>query len=171
MNLMKNRLMTMAALAALVVTGGCGKGKEITSLQRREAETLVSEAQFAVQVKDFARAEGAMTNATALCPDTGSYWIDLGAMRVRLGKKDLARSAYQSGLKAYEAAAAAAPTDVRPMLQQVYVLGLLGRTDDARAVLAKGQKQFPDDRTVRAFAEGKQIDKMIADPRFKEIAL
>ena len=70
-----------------------------------------------------------------------------------------------------EAAAAAAPTDVRPMLQQVYVLGLLGRTDDARAVLAKGQKQFPDDRTVRAFAEGKQIDKMIADPRFKEIAL
>jgi hypothetical protein len=43
--------------------------------------------------------------------------------------------------------------------------------DDARTVLAKGVKQFPDSRAVRAFSEGKQIDKMIADARFREIAL
>ncbi len=68
-------------------------------------------------------------------------------------------------------AAKADAKDPKPWLQQIYVLALLGRTEDARAVLAKTQKKFPDDRAVRVFSEGKQIDKMTADPRFKEIGL
>ena len=161
-------------LAALILlgTGGCKpKAKAITSLQRKEAASLVSEAEFAVQLKDYARAEGVLAKAAALCPDTGKYWVDLGSMRMRLGKKDAARAAYQTGLDAYVEAAKADPKDVKPLLQQIYVLALLGRVNEARAVLAKGQKLFPEDRAVRSFAEGKQIDKMIADPRFKEIAL
>lgn len=169
---MKTRVFLLLTGIGLLLAGGCKpSGKEVTSLQRKEAATLVSEAEFAVQLKDYARAEGLLAKAADLAPDTGRYWVDLGAMRVRLGKKDLARAAYKAGLAAYEAAAKEDPKDPQPVLQQVYVLSLLGRVDEARAVLAKGLKQFPDERAVKGFAEGKQIDKMVADPRFKEIAL
>jgi len=172
MNLSKTRVFFVLATLVLLTAAGCKpKAKEITSLQRKEAASLVSEAQFALQLKDYARAEGLLTKAAALAPDTGKYWVDLGAMRVRLGQKDAARKAYETGVKVYEEAAKAEPKDAKPVLQQIYVLGLLGKVDAARAVLAKGQKLFPEDRAMRAFAEGKQIEKMIADPRFKEIAL
>jgi Flp pilus assembly protein TadD len=170
MVIMKTRELLVLGIVASFVLVGC-KAKEPTSLERKEAATLVSEAQFALQLKDYARAEVLLAKATALCPDTGKFWVDLGAMRVRLGKKDAARSAYKSALDAYESAAKSDPKDSKAWLQQLYVLALLGRTDDARAVLAKAQKAFPDDRAVRAFVEGKQIDKMTTDPRFKEIAL
>ena len=90
------------ALAVLVVLGAAGcrpPPKEITSLQRKEAATLVSEAEFALQLKDLARAEGLLAKAADLCPDTGKYWVDLGSVRVRLGKKDAARTAYLAALK------------------------------------------------------------------------
>jgi Flp pilus assembly protein TadD len=173
---MKTRVFFSLAVVVLCGTPGCSPtSKEITSLQRKEAATLDSEAQFALQLKDLARAEGLLVKAAELCPDTGKYWVDLGSIRVRLGKKDAARTAYQGALQAYEGAAAnakagAAP-DPGPWLQQVYVLALLGRVDDARSVLAKAQKKFPESRAVRSFVEGKQIDKMIADPSFKLIAL
>ena len=168
---MTRRLLTFAACAALLIAFGCKpRMREVTSLQRKEAATLVSEAQFAVQIRDLARAEGLYVKATALCPDDGKYWVDLGALRVRLGNRDAARTAYRSALSAYEAAAADAK-EPQAMLQQVYVLALLGRADDARAVLTKTQKKFPDNRAVRGFTDGGQFDRMIDDPRFKEIAL
>lgn len=156
-----------------VLAGGCSrKSKEISSLQRKEAASLVSEAEFALQLKDYARAEGLFAKAVELCPDTGKYGVDLGSVRVRLGKKDGAKAAYQLALKAYEdEAALPETTDAGPMLRQVYVLALLGRVADARVVLAKAHKKYPESRQVRAFVDGKQIDKMVADPAFKLIAL
>lgn len=159
-------------LALFLATGCKPKAREITSLQRKEAANLASEQQFALSVHDYARAEDLMTRATELCPDTGKYWIDLGGARVRRGNKSGAKPAYESGLAAYQAAARAAnPPDAQLWLQQVYVLGLLGRVDEARAALADTQKRFPDNRNVRLFADQGAIDKMLADPLFKAIAL
>jgi len=168
---MSRRPLIFAAAAALVFAGGCKpKAKEITSLQRKEAATLVSEALFALQLHDLPRAEGLYVQATALCPDEGKYWVDLGSLRVRLGHRDAARTAYKSALTAYETLGAD-NKDPQPLLQQVYVLALMGRVDDAKAALAKVQKLFPDNRAVRGFTEGGQFEKMLADPRFREIAL
>jgi Flp pilus assembly protein TadD len=158
--------------AALVLTGAaCGKpkAKEITSLQRKEAAALVSEAAFAVQVKDLARAEGLYAKATTICPDDAKYWVDLGALRVRMGNKSGARDAYKAALGVYEGVKG--EEEPQALMQQVYVLALLGREKDARAVLATAQKKYPDKRAVRGFTDGGQFEKMIADPRFKEIAL
>src|SRR4051812_43594827 len=102
---------------------GCGaRKKEITSLQRKEAANYVSEAQFAVTVRDYARAESLYTKAAAVCPDTGEFWLGAASMRVRLGKRDQAKSAYKDALKAYEVEAAANPTDPAPVEQQVTIL-------------------------------------------------
>ena len=50
-------------------------------------------------------------------------------------------------------------------------LALLGRTDEARALLDKVAKQFPDNRSVRGVVQEKQFDRMIEDPNFKQVAL
>ena len=165
---------TVVAIGLTLGTTGCGaKKKQITELQRKEADHLVAEANFAMNMRDWARAEGVLAKATSLVPDNGVYWTSLGSMRVRLGNKSGAKQAYLGALKAYEAEAAADKTkaDVEPWLKQVYVLALLGRVDEGRALLGKIAGRFPGNRHVRAFIEGKQFDKMIADPLFKQAAL
>jgi tetratricopeptide (TPR) repeat protein len=167
-----------ARLLLVVVLGvglaGCGgKGKESTEHQRKQADHLLAEADFAVTLRDWKRAEGLLVQASALVPGDGAVWITLGSVRVRLGNRSAAKESYNLGLKAYEAAAAAdkSKTDAEPWLKQVYVLALLGRANDARALLDKLSKQFPGNRSVRAFIDGKQLDRMLADPQFKQLAL
>jgi Flp pilus assembly protein TadD len=165
-------LVLLTLLASLVA--GCSKSPskpKISELQRKQADHLAAEAQFAMTMKDWAGAEKSLTQATQLVPDTGGLWVSLGSVRVRLGNKSGAKAAYESALKAFKADAETDPKDPEPWLKQMQVLALLGRTSDARAQLERTAKQFPDHRSVRAFIEGKQLDRMLADPLFKEGAL
>ena len=132
-------------LAALLAGAGCKpKPKPITDLQRKEADHLVAEAGFAMNLRDWARAEGLLAKAVQFTPDTGVYWISLGSMRMRLGNKPGAKIAYEGALKAYaDAAKVDTRKEVEPWLKQVQVLALLGRIDDARAMLEKTDKRFP----------------------------
>lgn len=170
--------MTLSRTFSIVIAGllllgaGCKpKVKEITSLQRKEAATLVSEAEFAVSLRDYARAEGLLAKASELSPDAPQYWLKLGSTRMKLGQREAAKAAYKRGLTVYEDAEGRNPKDPEPRLQQVYVLALLGRGDEARALLAKLSAKYPDNRNVRVYVEGKQLERMLADPKFKEIAL
>ncbi len=161
-----------AVVAAVLSLAGCKpKPREITSLQRKQAAQLVSEAQFAVTLRDYAKAEDQLAQAVAVCPDDGDTWVSLGSVRVRLGQRDTAKAAYQKALGAFQAAAALDPKDDQARLRQVSALVLLGRVDEARALLAKLREQFPDNRTIRMFADQKQLDNLLADPAFKEISL
>lgn len=151
---------------------GCGAKKEISDRDRTEAQMLVSEAQFAATLKDWARAEGLLARATELVPDTGDLWVNLGMARMRLGQRDGAKAAYRSALRAFEAAAKEAKAgDVGPWIQQVTTLALLGRADDARERMEEIQRRFPDSRVVQKFAADKALDRMLADAAFKEVAL
>lgn len=140
-------------------------------MQRKEAASLASEADFALTLRDLRRAEGLFVKVVELCPDTGEYWINLGAVRMRLGSRETAQKAYESALDAYKQAAKREPKDAAPVLQQVYVLALLGRVDDARKLIEKTQKNYPDDRAVRTFVQEHHFDRLLADPGFKEISL
>ena len=71
-------------LAAALALCGC-RHREITKLEREEAANMASEADFAVTVKEWSRAEGLYSKAAALCPDTGDLWLNLGVVRMRLG--------------------------------------------------------------------------------------
>lgn len=149
---------------------GCGR-KEITSLQRKEAETLASEADFAMTLRDLPRVEALLTKVVALCPDDGEYWANLGAVRMRLGEREKAKSAYQSALSAYKDATKVEPKNTELIVQQAYMLALLGRVDDARKLIEQTHKKFPEDRGIRQFVEDKQLDRMMAERSFKEVAL
>lgn len=170
---MKNSHVLFAlAVAVLLPAIGCRpRSKDISPLQRKQGAQLVSEAQFAMTLRDYARAEDQLAKAAAACPDNGDYWVSLGSVRVRLGQRDGAKTAYRSALTAFEDAVARNPKDEQSMLRQVSVLALLGRADDARALLAKLRDRFPDSRNIRVFIEQKQLDTLLADPKFREISL
>jgi tetratricopeptide (TPR) repeat protein len=164
------QLSLVVVLAAMA--GGCGgKSKEATEHQRKQADHLLAEADFAITLRDWKRAEGLLTQAGALVPDDGGVWTSLGSVRMRLGNRSAAKEAYNLGLKAYAAAADQSKADAEPWLKQVYVLALLGKTGDARSLLDKIGKQFPGNRNVRTFIDTKQLDRMLADPQFKQLAL
>jgi tetratricopeptide (TPR) repeat protein len=157
---------------ALTLTAGCKpKAKDIPPLQRKQAANLVSEGQFALTLRDFARAEPLFEQAARLCPDNGDYWVNLGVARRRQGNKSGAKAAYEQARAAYRDAFEIDPRQSDALLQEVYTLALLGRPDDARKALAKAQQRLPDNRGIKGFAETKQLDRLLEDPGFKEIAL
>lgn len=168
--------MPPAAAAVLVLVlfaaFGCSrKQPEVSELQRKEAAHLFSEAEFAITLRDWARAESVLSRVVQLAPDTGVYWINLGVARMRLDHRNGAREAYQKALRVFEAEAAREARDPDPWLQQIHLLALLGRADDARKLQEKMAKRFPNDRNVLSFIQGRQLDAMLGDPAFKEMAL
>jgi len=168
---MKLPSLLLAALVLLSAAGCKPKVRHSTDFERKQAANLASEAQFAITLRDFARAEPLLDKAAQLCPDVPDAWLQLAAVRVKMGEKARARPAYEAGLKALRAAYAEDPKLFEPRLQEVYVLALLGRVDDARDALTKAQKALPDNRQIRGFIDAKQLDRILADPNFKELAL
>ena len=149
---------------------GCSKKKEITPSNRKEGAALAGEASFAISVRDFTRAEGLLTQATQVCPDNPDYWVGLGTARRKLDNRAGAKEAFQSALSASRDVSKRDPKNSQSLLQQVYLLALLGKVDDARATLEKARTNHPDDRNVHAFVENKQLDRLLADPGFKELS-
>jgi Flp pilus assembly protein TadD len=156
-------------LAVSVVLGGC-RAREISSIDRKEAANIISEAEFAVTIKDWTRAEGLYAKAVALCPDQGETWAGLGVVRMRLHNPSGARDAYKSALEAYRDDTKREPSNTIPVIRSASVLILLGRTDEARSLVADAYARNPDDRRLKNFVEMKGIDKIAADPGLKEVS-
>lgn len=165
------RLTPFLLVLIFLAATGCGpKQPAISDLQRKQAAALVSEAEFALALRDYARAESLYSEATGLCPDNGAYWLQLGSTSKRLNKTAEARKSYEQAAKADAAAYKANAEDPRPVLRQMYVYALLGRVDDARALLRKVRKAHPNHEEVQAFDEA-TLDRMLADPGFKTMAI
>lgn len=166
------RLFPALSLAAALLLAGCGKKPvEVTRQMETEVANLLSEADFATQLRDHARAEPLLAKAVTIIPDAGENWILLGVARKRLNNTAGARTAYREALAAFERSYKADPKRTDQILQQVYVHALLGQVDKARAVLEKGAKDHPADREIQEFVRAKAIDQMLADPNFKAVAL
>jgi tetratricopeptide (TPR) repeat protein len=158
-------LVTAAALAL----AGC-RAKEITQLERDEAANDVSDADVAVTIKDWARAEGMYAKAAKLCPDEADVWMNLGIVRMRLHNSGDARTAYKAALSAYKDSLKKDPSQSVTVIRIAYVLTVLGRADEARTVVADALQKTPDDARLREFSDQKAIDKMLADPGVKAVS-
>jgi Flp pilus assembly protein TadD len=171
---MKNmkRAVVLIITAAVLATVGCKpKPADISPLSRKQAVNLVSEAQFAISLRDYARAEPLFAEAAKLCPDDGEYWLGLGVTRRRMDNKAGAKEAYEKARSAFRDAYKLDPKLTEAVLEEMYVLALLGRLEDAAAVLEKARKKDPADARLRMFDESKQLEQMITEPNFKELAL
>jgi Flp pilus assembly protein TadD len=156
-------------MAAALSLAGC-RAKEITQLERDEAANDVSDADFAVTIHDWARAEGMYAKAAQLCPDEPDVWMNLGIVRMRLHNPSDARAAYKAALSAYRDNLKKAPGESVIVIRIAYVLTVLGRADEARNVVADALQKAPDDGRLREFTDSKAIDKMLADPGVKAVS-
>lgn len=171
-------LFGFSCLAAVLV--GCSKKEapkpkaEITVQQRKEAMAAATEAQLAITLRDFPRAENLFQKAANSAPDNADYWMNLGMVQVKLNKKGDAKKSYEAAASAYKDALDG-DKDNRPDpgsgLQRIMMLALLGRLDEARAEQASLYKRFPDDRDVKAFVESKELDRILKDPGFQGSAI
>jgi predicted Zn-dependent protease len=164
---MRYRLALVIAAALALV--GC-RAKEITQLERDEAANDVSDADFAVTIKDWPRAEGMYAKAAALCPDEADVWMNLGIVRMRLHNPGDARTAYKAALSAYKDNLKKDPGQSALVIRIAYVLTVLGRPDEARSEVADALQKTPDDTRLKEFSDDKAIDKMLADPGVKAVS-
>ncbi|HWA11019.1 MAG TPA: tetratricopeptide repeat protein [Opitutaceae bacterium] len=168
---MKSAALPLALV--LLLTAGCRsrpKPADITPLQRKQAASLVSEADFAATTKDLPRAEDLYRKATDLCPDVPAYWEDLGMAQRRRGDYKGARKAYGEALALYEDRYARKknPDD---LLHRILLLALLGRDDEAIDLIRKTQGDYPSDPGLRQVRDPKWLQNAHASPTFKDIAL
>lgn len=164
---MKLRLVGVAAAA--LALAGC-RAREISPHDRELAANDLSEAQFATTLKDWPRAEGLYAHAAGLCPDDGTIWENLGVVRMREQNPKGARDAYKTALAAFKDAYKRKPEDSNPLLGAASVLVILGRADEARALVADAVAHHPDDRRLRAFVDASGVDKLLARPGLKDIS-
>ncbi|QYM78072.1 hypothetical protein K0B96_12220 [Horticoccus luteus] len=166
---MKRLLFVVLALALLGETG-CKPKREPTSLERKKAESLLTEANFAETMRDWPRAEKLYAEAGKLTPGDGDLWLQLGTIRRRQDDRNGAKKAYANGLDAYRAAYKKDGKNPTPLIQQVYALALLGRVDEARKTLAQARLKHADNAAVRNFTDAK-FDQWLASADFKAAAL
>ena len=150
---------------------GCKpKAASITPLQRKQAASLVSEADFAVTMKDLPRAEALYRQALELGPDVPLHWQNLGIIQRKQGNLKGARAAYEQALALHsdEYKAGKKPES---LVQQVWLLSLLGRNAEADKLIRRAQADHPNDPIIRQLADPKKLDAMRHSPDFLAIAL
>jgi Flp pilus assembly protein TadD len=164
---MRHRLALI--MAAALALAGC-RAKEITQHDRDQAANYVSDADFAVTIKDWARAEEMYAKATQLCPDEADVWMNVGIARMHLHNPGDARTAYKAALSSYKDDLKKKPGNSVILIRIAYVLTLLGRADEARALIADALQKTPGDAQLQELVDHKAIDKMLADPGVKAIS-
>jgi tetratricopeptide (TPR) repeat protein len=147
-----------------------GQPKDVPKLVAAEAANLASDASFALQIRDYARAEKSLASAVELRPDIPDWWLSLGSARKRQGKIGDARSAYKKALALYEKRYAAT-ADVANLQQQLIMLVLLGREDEARKLLERSRQKQPDQPVLKGLSEGKIVDQLLRDPNIQQLKL
>lgn len=160
---------TLGALA-LFSTGCSPAQKTLSERDMKEAKALSSEAQFAMNLREWPRAEKLLLDAIKISPEA-VFYHNLGSTRMRMGNRSGAKEAYQSAIDACDRMVAANPKNTDAMLKKVQLLALVGRVGDARELAKKIEKDFSVDPAVRAFIDGKALDNLVASPTFKEISL
>ena len=76
------RLLILLSCAAVLFAAGCSKKpKEVPAAVKAEAASLASEAQFAMQIREYARAEELFQRALKLREDVPEFWVSLGMSR------------------------------------------------------------------------------------------
>ncbi|MBL9186128.1 MAG: tetratricopeptide repeat protein [Opitutaceae bacterium] len=164
------KFVLVSAVAALLVAGCKPAVQPLSERDRSAAAALSSEASFAMNLREWDRAEKLLLQAIKITP-APEFYHNLGSVRMRAGNRAGAKDAYQSAIDACERLFAADKANTGLLLKKVQLLALIGRRDEARAFLAKIDKDYAKDPAVRAFVDGKRLDEVMASPLFKEIAL
>lgn len=163
---------SVAPFLALLLLAGCSKPteaeklglpKEVSKAVGAEAALLVSDAEFAQQVRDYPRAEKNLTQALKLRADVPEWWLALGQVQKQLNAPGEARAAYKKALAIYERRYDLTKSPSEAMTQSL-VLVLLHRDDEAKALLERVKKKHPEVEVLQQTNPATLVERLIADP-------
>ncbi len=116
-------------------------------------QKLLTESTAALHAKDYAKARTLAEQATRLAPQFAEAWVGYGMASVCLGEMDQARAAYERALSLHQARHRQNPTDANQVVQQVFLLTLLGRSDEAETLLKQASNDYPEDDQIAKLAK------------------
>ena len=166
-----NRLFALLVFTVVALGAGCSKkNKEVSAAIKAEAAMLASEAQFAMQIREFSRAEELMQRSLKLRDDMPEYWVTLGMARRKQDNTDGARKAYKTAL-ALHVDRYKEGQQPEELAQQVFVLALLGHGDEAIALLNQGLKDHPNNPAMQKMADPRGLPRTFKTEEFKALKL
>ncbi len=166
---MQTRVAPLLLIAFAALLGACSKSREITSLDRAEADARVAKARAEIQFNDIGKAESLLVEAVGFNPDAYPYWLELVNVRLHLGKKKEARKACEQAVAACQRIIGQEPGDINVRLDQIRLLVSLGNTKDAQKALDQAGRDLPHDNLIRDCIANKLVDKLAADPEFLKL--
>jgi len=158
-------------LSCALLAGACKeKPKEVSRSVAAAAASAASEAEFAIQIRDYTRAEEQLRRALEMRPEIADWWLELGQVYKRQAKVAEARKAYERALQAYQAEYRRGEDPV-DLLQQIYVQVLLGRESEARKTLDNVAKKHGTHPEVSHFQEEKMLEHWLRAPDVQAMRL
>jgi Flp pilus assembly protein TadD len=115
-------------------------------------QQLASESATALNAKDYTKAQTLARQATSIDPKFAEAWVGYGMASVRLGQADQARAAYEQALSLHQARHLQNPSDANQVFQQIFLLTLLGRQNDAETLLKQAHIDYPSDQQIAKLA-------------------
>ncbi|WP_068771322.1 tetratricopeptide repeat protein [Termitidicoccus mucosus] len=161
---MQTRVVPILAIVLAVFLGACSKSREITNLDRAEADARAAKARAEIQFNDIGKAETLLVEALGFNPDAYDYWADLANVRLRLGKNKEARKACQQAVEACQRLIKQNPEDIDIRIDQIRLLVSLGDNKAARETLEQAGRDLPKNQVIRACIDNKLVDQLAADP-------
>jgi Flp pilus assembly protein TadD len=160
------RMRSLAAMLTLAFCVSCGPGSRETDASL--IQQLAADGAAALNADDFERAQSLLGEATRLNPQFAEAWVGYGMASVRLGQLEEARTAYERALVLHQAQHQKNPTDANPVLQQIFLLVLLGQPAEAEILLQRARREHPNDpqlaRLDAAFATATEDWRELAVP-------
>lgn len=140
------RTILLASLLVLLLAASCthNPDEEATERSRR----LAKDGAAAFAAKDFYKAQQLAAEAANLDPEFAEAWVANGMALVRLGKSDEAKATYVKALELYQARQKRNPADADSVVQQIFLLTLLGRPAEAKTLLDQAHTSFPADPQI-----------------------
>jgi Flp pilus assembly protein TadD len=139
-------------MLALALLTSCRAAPRASTDSRKQQ--LASEIATAMNAKDYAKAQTPAAEATRIDPKFAEAWVGYGMASMRLGQPDHAREAYERALALHQARHRRNPSDANQVVQQIFVLTLLGRAAEAEKLLKQAHTDYPNDQQIAQLAAG-----------------
>jgi Flp pilus assembly protein TadD len=160
---MSGRLSFVLILGILCVLS-CGDRGPSTD---DRAQSLAARAAEAIVDKEYEKARSLLEEAVSLKPDFAEAWVGHGQSCALMGDSVSARESYERALELHSQRYREDSRDANQLVQQVFVLFLLGRETQARDLLAQGLEAHPADEQLNLFSSG--MDSLLTDGEFSKL--
>ncbi len=162
---MNERLVIVVVLGVLCVAGCADQ----VPLANDCAQSLVDRATQAFLDAEYEKARSLSEEVVHLRPDFAEAWVLHGKSCVLEGDTASAREAYERALQLHAERYRTNPEDTSQLAQQVYVLLLLRRDTEARALLTQGLEAHPADERLTLLSSG--MGNLLADEEFRRLCV